>query len=113
MEQPPTARSVPIPIYIKDNLQHEGIWTLGIWQYSPTTVVWGLLCEDSPTQMNYGLDYALPHKAIRERREKYSEKQNEDWLRWYFDAGRGLYATLDDLEIALWALDHKAEDETS
>lgn len=93
-------QNVPIQVYIKDILEPKLNWQLGVWDYTKDRKVWGLLYSDSPTVMSYDLERTPPKDHIERRKKKFEEEPDRDWLRWYFDVGRKLYVTLDDLEEA-------------
>ena len=99
-------KSVPIKVYIKDKLVSQGSdWELGLWEYTQDRFVWGLVYAGEPTQMayNWPKDNA---KAIGVRnREHFKNDPDYNWRRWYFDVGRRLYVTDDDLEHACKLLD--------
>ncbi len=94
-------KSTPITIYSKDEIIKDNkSWELGLW-FLAGRKIWGLLYFNSPTHMSYNLD---SNKSIREhvedKRHRFTEDPNPNWLRWYFDVGAELYVTLEDLEVA-------------
>jgi len=112
-------RSVPIQVYKNDVPEREGFWHFGVWGRSDERLIthgeeiWGLAIDNWPTQMCYGFEYANPWIGIKRRRqlaidctkEGFQYKASpEEYLRWYFDAGRRIYCTLDELERCLRAL---------
>lgn len=91
----------PITIYSIDEVVSDNKhWELGLW-FLAGRKIWGLLYFNSPTHMCYDLD---SNRSIREhsedKRERFKDDPNPDWLRWYFDVGARLYVTLEDLEVA-------------
>jgi hypothetical protein len=101
-------KQVPLKLYkAGEPISRNQDWHLGLWDYSPTTQVWGLLYLDYPTQMCYTWPSSNP-KAIVLRNEKHAEKSFQpDWFRWYFDVGAKLYAEFEDLipackELGIW-----------
>lgn len=122
-------RSVPIQIFIKDKLEPNDAWHFGVWGRSAKRLqthgeeIWGLAIPGNgtawPTQMCYGFDYANPWLGIKRRREYYIKEKEmytlgrRKWLRWYFDVGRKLYCTLDELERCLRALNIEENYETT
>ncbi len=104
-------RSVPIQLYKNGKAEpfKPGYWEFGIWEVEPKRLLWGLISDGFPTHMCYGFDYANPWLGIKLRREQFEfEKNSEEfapgnelWLRYYFDVGAKLYATVDELERCL------------
>lgn len=91
----------PIQVYIKDIPEPPGSkWQLGLFDYTENQKAWGLVFEGMPTQMNYRWPQDNAKEIILREREKYKNDPNENWLRWYFDAGLRLYVTHEDLEKA-------------
>lgn len=102
--------STPIQIYIKDRPKTmRDTWQLGIWDYTEKTKVWGLVFDGKCTHMCYSLIDSPPLPAITERRKKFELDPDPIWLCWYFDVGRGLNVTLDDLERCLAELGIRRE----
>ncbi len=115
-------RSVPIQMFIEDKPEPFGdVWHFGVWGRSVKRLrthgeeLWGLAIPSSgtgvfPTHMCYSFEYANPWMGIKRRRQSAEDclKEGfqaggtpEEWSRWYFDVGRKLYCTLDELERCL------------
>lgn len=92
-------KTTPITIYLRG--KEEKDWYLGVWSYTPEQQCWGLVVGDiTPTQMAYRWPQDNAKEIVERNRANYLKDPDPDWLCWYFDVGRKLYATLDDLEVA-------------
>lgn len=97
-------KAIPIQVYSKgETIVNTRSWSLGHWKYSENRpAVWGLLYMGYPTQMCYGIDYAVPKECIA-KLDSYDPPESD----WYFDAGAKLTVKKEDLklgfeELGIW-----------
>ena len=94
-----------INVYIKDVLEPTTAgWELGIWSYGLDRPVWGLAIDGFGTHMCYDYEQNKPQAACAHRILIFKTLGDKEWLRWYFDVGRKLYVTVNDLRAGCEAL---------
>ncbi len=72
-------------------------WQLGVWDYSDSIEVWGLLYHSTPTHMSYEWPNSNAKAIIERNLGRDKVDPHRDWTRWYFDVGAKIYMQFDDL----------------